>query len=199
MPAVRGVIARLKVLLHAILTVWMCGTSRIGTVEFVLENLIYKQSRSVGALLSTYSFDAITFTMLVRPHTTCTSTTCHTHTTCLLPHHPLLSRSPFSSPNPSLMLARAASHNGFRRALSQVRCASGGDIFNPTDEHAFLRQTVRKFAEEEVLPQALVHDREGASLRTHIITTCGYLWLLLRPHDPRPTNPPLSTPHMFSP
>lgn len=34
------------------------------------------------------------------------------------------------------------------------------DLFNPTPEHALLRQTVRDFAREQVEPQALAYDRE---------------------------------------
>jgi isovaleryl-CoA dehydrogenase len=34
-----------------------------------------------------------------------------------------------------------------------------GDLFNPTGEHAELRRMVRTFAEKEVAPQALEHDR----------------------------------------
>lgn len=35
----------------------------------------------------------------------------------------------------------------------------GHDIYNPTDEHAMLRRTVREFTAREVEPQALEHDR----------------------------------------
>ena len=34
------------------------------------------------------------------------------------------------------------------------------DLFNPTEEHVLLRQTVRDFVQKEVEPQALAHDRE---------------------------------------
>lgn len=34
------------------------------------------------------------------------------------------------------------------------------DLFNPTPEHQALRETVRRFAETEVEPQALEHDRD---------------------------------------
>lgn len=34
------------------------------------------------------------------------------------------------------------------------------DLFNPTPEHLQLRETVRRFSETEILPQALEHDRE---------------------------------------
>src|SRR4051812_13624321 len=33
------------------------------------------------------------------------------------------------------------------------------DLFNPTEEHAMLRKSVREFVEKEVEPQALDHDR----------------------------------------
>src|SRR5690554_2178675 len=33
------------------------------------------------------------------------------------------------------------------------------DLFNPTEEHAMLRQTIRDFVREQVEPQALEHDR----------------------------------------
>ena len=130
--------------------------------------------------------------MLVRPHTTLTSTTCHTHTRVSYPNTPRSRALPFQVKPTTIMLARA-SHSVGRRALSQVRCASGGDIFNPTDEHVFLRQTVRKFAEEVVLPQALVHDREGASppntcLRIHDLRIPLAALAATQPttHDPSP-------------
>src|SRR5437867_2933283 len=34
------------------------------------------------------------------------------------------------------------------------------DLFNPSEEHALLRQTVRNFVREQVEPQALEHDRQ---------------------------------------
>ena len=33
------------------------------------------------------------------------------------------------------------------------------DLFNPTEEHAALRRTIRDFVEREVDPQAAAHDR----------------------------------------
>jgi isovaleryl-CoA dehydrogenase len=36
---------------------------------------------------------------------------------------------------------------------------SGFDLFNPTSEHALLRETVRQLVRDEVEPQALEHDR----------------------------------------
>merc|ERR1740130_515177 len=48
------------------------------------------------------------------------------------------------------------------RASSARFCSSstGFDLYNPTEEHAALREMVRQFAENEVDPQALQHDRE---------------------------------------
>ncbi len=34
------------------------------------------------------------------------------------------------------------------------------DLFNPTEEHTLLRQTVRDFVREQVEPQALEYDRQ---------------------------------------
>ena len=34
------------------------------------------------------------------------------------------------------------------------------DLYNPTEEHKMLRQTVRDFVKAEVEPQALQHDRK---------------------------------------
>ena len=34
------------------------------------------------------------------------------------------------------------------------------DLYNPTEQHAMLRRTVREFVQREVEPQALEHDRE---------------------------------------
>jgi len=47
------------------------------------------------------------------------------------------------------------------RASSARFCSSstGFDLFNPTEEHAALREMVRSFAENEVDPQALEHDK----------------------------------------
>ena len=38
---------------------------------------------------------------------------------------------------------------------------ANADIFNPTEEHGLLRETVRTFAEEKVLPQAVEYNRDG--------------------------------------
>merc|ERR1711934_587606 len=45
-----------------------------------------------------------------------------------------------------------------RRIASRAFC-SAGDMFNPTEEHKMLRSMVRQFAEEQVDPQAMEHDR----------------------------------------
>merc|ERR1711865_815597 len=47
------------------------------------------------------------------------------------------------------------------RASSARFCSSstGFDLFNPTEEHAALREMVRSFAENEVDPQAPEHDK----------------------------------------
>jgi isovaleryl-CoA dehydrogenase len=42
-------------------------------------------------------------------------------------------------------------------ALAQL--ATGGELYDPTEEVALLRQTVRRFVEREVEPQALEHER----------------------------------------
>ena len=34
-------------------------------------------------------------------------------------------------------------------------------LYDPTDEHALLRQTVRQFALDQVEPQAMAHDESG--------------------------------------
>jgi isovaleryl-CoA dehydrogenase len=50
-------------------------------------------------------------------------------------------------------------------------------LFDPTPEHAMLRETVRRFTESEVEPQAEEHDRSG-SLNTALLRRCGELGLL---------------------
>ena len=61
-----------------------------------------------------------------------------------------------------MALARALLRLPARPALRLLSTeASKVDLFNPTEEHALLRETVRQFAEEKVLPQAVEHDREG--------------------------------------
>ena len=51
------------------------------------------------------------------------------------------------------------------------------DIANPTEEHAMLREMVRNFAEEEVEPQALQHDRDE-KFNTALFRRLGDLGLL---------------------
>ena len=51
------------------------------------------------------------------------------------------------------------------------------DIANPTEEHAMLREMVRNFAEEEVEPQALQHDRDE-KFNTALFRRLGNLGLL---------------------
>jgi isovaleryl-CoA dehydrogenase len=50
-------------------------------------------------------------------------------------------------------------------------------LFNPTPEHAMLRETVRRFAEREVEPQAEEHDANGV-LNRSLLKRCGDLGLL---------------------
>jgi len=50
-------------------------------------------------------------------------------------------------------------------------------LFNPTPEHAMLRQTVRRFTETEVEPQAEHHDHTG-TLNIPLLRRCGELGLL---------------------
>jgi len=50
-------------------------------------------------------------------------------------------------------------------------------LFNPTPEHTMLRETVRRFAETEVEPQAEDHDESG-TLNVGLLRRCGDLGLL---------------------
>ncbi len=54
---------------------------------------------------------------------------------------------------------RFARDRGRPWTASGVRSVAMTDLFNPTDEHRALREMVRAFAESEVDPQALEHDR----------------------------------------
>ncbi len=45
-------------------------------------------------------------------------------------------------------------------ASNRARGLAMTDLFNPTESHEVLRDTVRSFAEEEVAPQAREHDRD---------------------------------------
>jgi len=57
--------------------------------------------------------------------------------------------------------AFALSRHAAQRSTSLCRREfSTADIFNPTEEHAALREMVRSFAREQVEPQALEHDRD---------------------------------------
>lgn len=57
------------------------------------------------------------------------------------------------------------------------------DLFNPTDEHRALRESVRAFAESEVRPQALKFNREEKFNR-ELFNKCGDLGLLGVTVDP---------------
>ena len=50
-------------------------------------------------------------------------------------------------------------------------------LFNPTPEHAMLRDAVRRFVEQEVEPQAELHDERG-TLNRALLRRCGDLGLL---------------------
>lgn len=50
-------------------------------------------------------------------------------------------------------------------------------LFSPTPEHAMLRETVRRFTEAEVEPQAEEHDADG-TLNVSLLKRCGELGLL---------------------
>ena len=51
------------------------------------------------------------------------------------------------------------------------------DLFNPTPEHALLRETMREFVQAEVEPQAAEHDRTE-KLNLELFRHCGQLDLL---------------------
>jgi isovaleryl-CoA dehydrogenase len=51
------------------------------------------------------------------------------------------------------------------------------DLFNPTEEHAQLREMLRSFAENEIAPQAIVFNREERFNR-ELFQKCGELGLL---------------------
>ena len=50
-------------------------------------------------------------------------------------------------------------------------------IFDPTAEHSMLRETVRRFVEQEIEPQAEEHDATG-TLNVDLLRRCGELGLL---------------------
>src|SRR5918995_6701782 len=51
------------------------------------------------------------------------------------------------------------------------------DLFNPTSEHALLRETLREFVRDRVEPQALEHDR-AETFNLELFRECGRLDLL---------------------
>lgn len=54
---------------------------------------------------------------------------------------------------------------------------SSSDLYNPTEEHALLRETVRSFVQSEVEPQAEHYDATG-TLNIELLRKCGALGLL---------------------
>ena len=78
-------------------------------------------------------------------------------------------------------LRRAAKHGVLlqqhRRLARSMSVTGVGDIFNPTDEHAMLRETVRKFVETEVEPQAIEFNRSETFNRP-LFNQCGDMGLL---------------------
>jgi len=54
---------------------------------------------------------------------------------------------------------------------------SAVDLFNPSPEHALLRETIRQLVRDEVEPQALEHDR-SESFNLALFRQCGALDLL---------------------
>jgi isovaleryl-CoA dehydrogenase len=54
---------------------------------------------------------------------------------------------------------------------------TGFDLFNPTPEHALLRETLREFVRDQVEPQALEHDR-SETFNLDLFRRCGRLDLL---------------------
>jgi isovaleryl-CoA dehydrogenase len=80
-----------------------------------------------------------------------------------------------------MMLASVAFRSS-KRALSRS-FASNLDIFNPTDEHLMLRETVRTFTETEVDPQALEYNR-NEKFNRELFNKCGELGLLGVTVDP---------------
>src|SRR3712207_4902067 len=54
---------------------------------------------------------------------------------------------------------------------------SSFDLFNPTPEHALLRDTLREFVRDRVEPQALEHDR-AESFNMELFRECGRMDLL---------------------
>ena len=79
-----------------------------------------------------------------------------------------------------LSLARSRASAPLLRSFG---AAAGGDIFNPTPEHAALREMVRSFTEKEVDPQALQFNREER-FNADLFKKCGELGLLGLTADP---------------
>jgi len=69
------------------------------------------------------------------------------------------------------------------RGVSRGFASKAGDIYNPTDEHLQLRQLVRKFAEDQVDPQALEWNRKEM-FNHDLYKQCGDLGLLGLTVDP---------------
>src|SRR5687767_15537988 len=64
-----------------------------------------------------------------------------------------------------------------RGLLSESRVDAYGQLFNPTDEHRMLRDTVASFKREQVEPQAAEHDEKG-TLNLALFKKVGELGLL---------------------
>ena len=60
--------------------------------------------------------------------------------------------------NPLRRAAAAAATAAAGNNKRYMSVTGVGDIFNPTEQHALLRQTVRKFVETEVEPQAIEYN-----------------------------------------
>jgi isovaleryl-CoA dehydrogenase len=71
----------------------------------------------------------------------------------------------------------SASVPALRLSSTTAGGGAGGDLFNPTEEHAMLRETVRKFTETEVEPQAIEFNRTETFNRP-LFKQCGDLGLL---------------------
>jgi isovaleryl-CoA dehydrogenase len=61
--------------------------------------------------------------------------------------------------------------------MSETALLTSFDLFNPSEEHRMLRQTVRDLVEREVEPQAAEHDREE-KFNPDLFQKCGELGLL---------------------
>ena len=83
----------------------------------------------------------------------------------------MLARLSTVSRRPAAACARAFSADASEASMAAF------DLFNPTDEHRALRESVRAFAESEVRPQALKFNREEKFNR-ELFNKCGDLGLL---------------------